>query len=263
MSSVVADETAIASAIFAVDEALPVHSAAGARLAVRCARKLGLDEGCDDSLGELGDALAAYKQFMVLKAVSKDFDARKLSPPPLVDEIWHEHILDTRGYRAFCDAAFKQFVDHDPDGVLDCGARRVRRAATFHYLKLCFKDEYNMEIWNYPLENSCKRKYAAVKDEPEPQPSTSSGNSLNIRICDQTGEVTFYKVKYTTKFDKIFNKYATCKGVCVMSLRFLFDGSRMRGDDMVGEIRNFDGTPPDSMEDGDQLDCMLEQQGGL
>lgn len=254
MSSVVADETAIASAIFAVDEALPVHSAAGARLAVRCARKLGLDEGCDDSLGELGDALAAYKQFMVLKAVSKDFDARKLSPPPLVDEIWHEHILDTRGYRAFCDAAFKQFVDHDPDGVLDCGARRVRRAATFHYLKLCFKDEYNMEIWNYPLENSCKRKYAAVKDEPEPQPSTSSGNSLNIRICDQTGEVTFYKVKYTTKFDKIFNKYATCKGVCVMSLRFLFDGSRVRGDQTPADI---------DMEDGDQLDCMLEQQGGL
>ena len=261
MSEAAADETAIAAAIFAVDEALPFdpHVTSrfdpGGRLVLRCARNLDLNED------EVEGALAAYKQFMVLKAVCKDFDATKLSPPPLVDEIWHEHILDTRGYRAFCDAAFKQFVDHDPDGVLDCGARRVRRAATFHYLKLCFKDEYNMEIWNYPLENSCKRKYAAVKDEPEPQPSTSSGNSLNIRICDQTGEVTFYKVKYTTKFDKIFNKYATCKGVCVMSLRFLFDGSRMRGDDMVGEIRNFDGTPPDSMEDGDQLDCMLEQGG--
>ena len=260
MSEAAADETAIAAAIFAVDEALPFDLYAtkidiGGRLVLRCARNLDLKEE------EVEGALAAYKQFMVLKAVCKDFDATKLSPPPLVDEIWHEHILDTRGYRAFCDAAFKQFVDHDPDGVLDCGARRVRRAATFHYLKLCFKDEYNMEIWNYPLENSCKRKYAAVKDEPEPQPSTSSGNSLNIRICDQTGEVTFYKVKYTTKFDKIFNKYATCKGVCVMSLRFLFDGSRMRGDDMVGEIRNFDGTPPDSMEDGDQLDCMLEQGG--
>ena len=261
MSEDAADETAIAAAIFAVDEALPFDPYTtkrvepGGRLVLRCARNLNLNED------EVFDALAAYKQFMVLKAVCKDFDATKLSPPPLVDEIWHEHILDTRGYRAFCDAAFKQFVDHDPDGVLDCGARRVRRAATFHYLKLCFKDEYNMEIWNYPLGNSCKRKYAAVKDEPEPQPSTSSGNSLNIRICDQTGEVTFYKVKYTTKFDKIFNKYATCKGVCVMSLRFLFDGSRMRGDDMVGEIRNFDGTPPDSMEDGDQLDCMLEQGG--
>ena len=156
MSKDEADETAIAAAIFAVDEALPFDPYAtkidsGGRLALRCARNLDLNEE------EVVDALAAYKQFMVLKTVCKDFDATKLSPPPLVDEIWHEHILDTRGYRAFCDAAFKQFVDHDPDGVLDCGARRVRRAATFHYLKLCFKDEYNMEIWNYPLENSCKR----------------------------------------------------------------------------------------------------------
>ena len=250
MSSVVADETAIASAIFAVDEALPLETAGGARLAARCQRTLGLDAT------KIQEGMTAYKQFMVLKAVSKDFDAMKLSPPPLVDEIWHEHILDTRGYRAFCDAAFKQFVDHDPDGVLDCGARRVRRAATFHYLKLCFKDEYNMEIWNYPLENSCKRKYAAVKDEPEPQPSTS-GNSLNIRICDQTGERTFYKVKYTTKFDKIFNKYATCKGVAVTSLRFLYDGQRVRGDETPGKC----GTPPVCMEDGDQIDCMLEQGG--
>ena len=246
MSRDAADETAIAAAIFAVDEALPLEpaTAAGARLAVRCARKLGLNAK------EVDDALAAYKQFMVLKAVSKDFDATKLSPPPLVDEIWHEHILDTRGYRAFCDAAFKQFVDHDPDGVLDCGARRVRRAATFHYLKLCFKDEYNMEIWNYPLENSCKRKYAAVKDEPEPQPSTPRG-SLNIRIRDQTGEETFYKVKYTTKFDTIFNKYATHKGVAVTSLRFLF-GSRVAGYQTPADI---------DMEDGDQIDCMLEQGG--
>ena len=182
MSRDAADETAIAAAIFAVDEALPLEPATAAG----ASGSKGAASANSVSRKEVDDALAAYKQFMVLKAVSKDFDATKLSPPPLVDEIWHEHILDTRGYRAFCDAAFKQFVDHDPDGVLDCGARRVRRAATFHYLKLCFKDEYNMEIWNYPLENSCKRKYAAVKDEPEPQPSTPRG-SLNIRIRDQTG----------------------------------------------------------------------------
>ena len=260
MSEDAADETAIAAAIFAVDEALPFDPYTtkrvepGGRLVLRCARNLNLNED------EVFDALAAYKQFMVLKAVCKDFDATKLSPPPLVDEIWHEHILDTRGYRAFCDAAFKHFVDHDPDGVLDGGARRVRRAATFYNLKLCFKDEYNMQIWNYPLENSCKRKYAVVKDEPGPQSSTPRG-SLNIRIRDQTGEETFYKVKYTTKFDTIFNKYATRKGICVASLRFLFDGSRLRGDDAPGRIRNFDGSPPTVMEDGDQIDCMLEQGG--
>ena len=251
MSSVVADETAIASAIFAVDEALPVHSAAGARLAVRCARKLGLDEGCDDSLGELGDALAAYKQFMVLKAVSKDFDARKLSPPPLVDEIWHEHILDTRGYRAFCDAAFKQFVDHDPDGVLDCGARRVRRERTLHKLKECFEDEYDRHIWTYPLENSFKRKYAVVRDEQVPQPSTSGG-SLNIRVRSASGREEYFKVMPTTPLERVFDAWSTQVGVCAASVRFMFDGSRVRSDQTPADI---------GMEDGDQLDCMAEMRG--
>ena len=81
MSEDAADETVIAAAIFAVDEALPFDPYAtkidsGGRLVLRCARNLNLDEE------EAFDALGAYKQFMVLKAVCKDFDATKLSPPP-------------------------------------------------------------------------------------------------------------------------------------------------------------------------------------
>ena len=253
MSEDAADETAIAAAIFAVDVALPFDPYTtkrvepGGRLVLRCARNLNLNED------EVFDALAAYKQFMVLKAVCKDFDATKLSPPPLVDEIWHEHILDTRGYRAFCDAAFKQFVDHDPDGVLDCGARRVRRERTLHKLKECFEDEYDRHIWTYPLENSFKRKYAVVRDEQGPQPSTSGG-SLNIRVRSASGREEYFKVMPTTPLERVFDAWSTQVGVCAASVRFLFDGSRVRCDQTPADI---------GMEDGDQLDCMLEQQGGL
>ena len=77
---------------------------------------------------------------------------------------------------------------------------------------------------------------------------------LNIRLRVHTGEETFFKLKKTTKLDKVFNAYSTRKGVAATSLRFLFDGSRVRGDQTPADI---------DMEDGDQLDCMLEQQGGL
>ena len=251
MSEDAADETAIAAAIFAVDVALPFDPYTtkrvepGGRLVLRCARNLNLNED------EVFDALAAYKQFMVLKAVCKDFDATKLSPPPLVDEIWHEHILDTRGYRAFCDAAFKQFVDHDPDGVLDCGARRVRRERTLHKLKECFEDEYDRHIWTYPLENSFKRKYAVVRDEQVPQPSTSGG-SLNIRVRSASGREEYFKVMPTTPLERVFDAWSTQVGVCAASVRFLFDGSRVRCDQTPADI---------GMEDGDQLDCMAEMRG--
>ena len=251
MSEDAADETAIAAAIFAVDEALPFDPYTtkrvepGGRLVLRCARNLNLNED------EVFDALAAYKQFMVLKAVCKDFDATKLSPPPLVDEIWHEHILDTRGYRAFCDAAFKHFVDHDPDGVLDCGARRVRRERTLHKLKECFEDEYDRHIWTYPLENSFKRKYAVVRDEQGPQPSTSGG-SLNIRVRSASGREEYFKVMPTTPLERVFDAWSTQVGVCAASVRFLFDGSRVRCDQTPADI---------GMEDGDQLDCIAEMRG--
>ena len=251
MSEDAADETAIAAAIFAVDVALPFDPYTtkrvepGGRLVLRCARNLNLNED------EVFDALAAYKQFMVLKAVCKDFDATKLSPPPLVDEIWHEHILDTRGYRAFCDAAFKHFVDHDPDGVLDCGARRVRRERTLHKLKECFEDEYDRHIWTYPLENSFKRKYAVVRDEQGPQPSTSGG-SLNIRVRSASGREEYFKVMPTTPLERVFDAWSTQVGVCAASVRFLFDGSRVRCDQTPADI---------GMEDGDQLDCIAEMQG--
>jgi len=78
-------------------------------------------------------------------------------------------------------------------------------------------------------------------------------DSLNIMLRDQTGEKTFFKVKKTTKLDKVFNAYSQRKGVNATSLRFLFDGQRVRGDQTPQDI---------DMDDGDQLDCMLEQQGG-
>ena len=81
---------------------------------------------------------------------------------------------------------------------------------------------------------------------------TTTPSSLNIRLRDQTGEETFFKVKTTTKLDKVFNAYATRKDVCATSLRFFVDGAGVRGDQTPAGI---------DMEEGDMLDCMAEQGG--
>ena len=61
---------------------------------------------------------------------------------------------------------------------------------------------------------------------------------------------TFFKVKKTTRMEKVFNTYAQRKGVNQNSLRFLLDGERI----------NADSTPKSlDLEDQDQIDCMLEQ----
>lgn len=42
-------------------------------------------------------------------------------PSKVVDDLWHEFILDTRAYRSFCDMAFGHFFHHVPAGTVASG----------------------------------------------------------------------------------------------------------------------------------------------
>ena len=69
----------------------------------------------------------------------------------------------------------------------------------------------------------------------------------------QTGEETYFKIKKTTKMQKVFESYASRKGVQVSSLRFLLDGDKIAPEQTPKMLE---------LEDQDQIDCMLEQTGG-
>ncbi|KAK3252076.1 hypothetical protein CYMTET_38634 [Cymbomonas tetramitiformis] len=44
-----------------------------------------------------------YLEFMAVLADNRTDNAyRRFLPPPVVDVVWHEHLLDTFGYPAFC-----------------------------------------------------------------------------------------------------------------------------------------------------------------
>ena len=79
------------------------------------------------------------------------------------------------------------------------------------------------------------------------------GDAITIRVKDQGGEETFFKVKNTTKMSKVFGAYAQRKGVQQSSLRFLLDGERINPEDTPKSLE---------LEDQDLIDCLLEQYGG-
>eukprot|EP00804_Cyclotella_cryptica_P010466 CCRYP_012295-RA/>CCRYP_012295-RA protein AED:0.34 eAED:0.34 QI:0/-1/0/1/-1/1/1/0/305 len=91
---------------------------------------------------------------------------------------------------------------------------------------------------------------AAKSDEMLTNPSQHE--QITIRLKDQSGEETFFKVKRITKMAKIFNAYATRNGVDVKTLRFLLDA----------EPICHHATPLSlELEDQDQIDVVLEQRG--
>ena len=76
---------------------------------------------------------------------------------------------------------------------------------------------------------------------------------ITIRVKDQTGEETMFKIKKSTKMSKVFTAYAQRKGVDQGSLRFLLDGERISETDTPKMLE---------LEDEDQIDCVLAQVGG-
>jgi len=80
----------------------------------------------------------------------------------------------------------------------------------------------------------------------ETNPETSK--PIIIRVRDQTGEETFFKIKMTTKMSKVFNVYATRKSVQISSLCFLFNGER------IEESQTVEGV---GLANHAQIDCMM------
>lgn len=83
-----------------------------------------------------------FDNFLILKTVNDD-----ISPSDDIDLLWHQLILDTRGYREYCNLLCHQFIDHYPQGAEDQRSRKIRLKKTFDLYKNLFEKEPPIEIW--------------------------------------------------------------------------------------------------------------------
>jgi hypothetical protein len=67
------------------------------------------------------------------------------------------------------------------------------------------------------------------------------------------GEV-FFRIKSTATLKKLMHAYCDRQSVDPQSIAFLFDGRRLRAEQTPAEL---------DMEDGDEIDAMLHQTGGM
>ncbi|KAJ3351328.1 hypothetical protein GGF32_004327 [Allomyces javanicus] len=82
-----------------------------------------------------------YRWFLVLKFVHRDEHAQLLSPSPVIDLVWHAHLLDTKAYTAMC-AKLPFFIHHNPKGKRDdFGRRDASRQRT----RTCYAARYGGE----------------------------------------------------------------------------------------------------------------------
>lgn len=105
---------------------------------VRFIRTYGFPNGLLDRLAARHPNLDGRERHLVARGLRQFFIAylrggRKFvsMPSQVVDDLWHEFILYTRNYEAFCRKAFGRFLHHTPAAVLgpnrqsNTGLRRV------------------------------------------------------------------------------------------------------------------------------------------
>jgi len=76
---------------------------------------------------------------------------------------------------------------------------------------------------------------------------------IEIRVMDQVGRETYYRLKVTTPMEKVMAAHCDKHGLKRASTRFMVDGRRIGGTDTCKSLE---------LEQGDMIDCTQEQVGG-
>ncbi|KAL5629861.1 hypothetical protein BROUX41_001467 [Berkeleyomyces rouxiae] len=90
------------------------------------------------------------------------------------------------------------------------------------------------------------------QQQPQQQAPLTTSEHLNIKVTDNNNEV-FFKIKRSTKLEKLMNAFCDRQGKNATSVRFLFEGQRVQATDTPETLE---------MDDGDTLEVHQEQTGG-
>ncbi|KAJ8557696.1 hypothetical protein K7X08_004462 [Anisodus acutangulus] len=90
----------------------------------------------------------------------------------------------------------------------------------------------------------------AGEDEKKPNDQTAH---INLKVKGQDGNEVFFRIKRSTQLRKLMTAYCDRQSMDMNSIAFLFDGRRLREEQIPDELE---------MEEGDEIDAMLHQTGG-
>ncbi len=86
-------------------------------------------------------AIAEYKKFIYLAMISKV----QVTPSKIIDAVWHEHVMFTRGYRKFCEEILGRYLDHEPS-LLETDKQIGIFDAQYADTIELYEDEFNVDV---------------------------------------------------------------------------------------------------------------------
>lgn len=94
---------------------------------------------------------------------------------------------------------------------------------------------------------------ASSSSEAVQQSEEPAAKSLTLKVIDQNGNEIFFKINKTTPLNKLCSAYCERSGIDTKTVRFLYDGQRIKDGDTAGSLE---------MEDNAIISAMFQQIGG-
>lgn len=159
-----------------------------------------------------------YRIFIEAKVDTNDFKAEILSPSPIVDVIWHAHILNSMDYIPFCQYVTGDliYIHHNPDGEFEKEAKKARYRNMLNWL---FSKNYyvNVNIW-LPIEK---------KEDFYDKNSLDPSSMIHLYVKTINGKTITLNVNDSDKvwIIKVLLKYE--KGTPVNDMRLIYAGRNL------------------------------------
>lgn len=165
----------------------------------------------------LARSINEYRKLMYLKGDNRDTDATVYSPCVEVDAVWHQHILHTREYQAFCASAFREpaFMHHRPDGANEEDAKFARYQRTLVGLMDCFASID--PLW---VSHDFLRNYARADEAATP-------HTMQLFVKTMSGVTRTFIVKPNEKIWEVKLKVFAAEGIEMSQQRLIYAGGYM------------------------------------
>ncbi|OII77927.1 ubiquitin family protein [Cryptosporidium andersoni] len=85
------------------------------------------------------------------------------------------------------------------------------------------------------------------------QGASDENQYVTVKVRSPDGEQVLYRIKKRTRLQKLMNSYCQRTGQNENSIRFLFEGERLRSEMTAEEA---------GLQEGDLIDAMISQVGG-
>lgn len=114
---------------------------------------------------QVESAIARYKMFLHLLFL---YPNSTIVPTQEIDQVWHQHILDTRKYAQDCQWLFGYFVHHYPYFGMGSDAEKQALETAFADTQTLFAEHFGIDLieGSYGFQDDCAIFFTGQANQP-------------------------------------------------------------------------------------------------